>query len=46
MLIQNRGFSDNFIDELMIVTSQLIELDERRESEKPDDVSRFGVELR
>ncbi len=46
MLIQNRGFSDNFIDELAVVTSKLLELDERRESEKPNEVSRFGVELR
>ena len=45
-LIQNAEYSENFVDELMIITSRLLELDQRRPNEMPDEVSRFGVELR
>ena len=45
-LIRNAGYSDNIVDELMVITNRLFELDQRRPAEKPAEVSRFGVELR
>ena len=45
-LIQNAAYSDNIVDELMIVTNRLLELDQRQSDEVPDEISRFGVELR
>lgn len=45
-LIQNAGYSENIADQLMSITNRLLELDQRRRDEIPDEVSRFGVELR
>ena len=45
-LIQNAGYSENIVNQLMSITNRLIELDQRRRDEGPVDVSRFGVELR
>lgn len=45
-LIQNAGYSENIANQLMSITSRLLELDQRRRDEIPDEVSRFGVELR
>ena len=45
-LIQNAGYSDNMVNQLMSITSRLMELDQRHSDEVPPEISRFGVELR
>ena len=45
-LIKNAGYSENMVNQLMIIVNKLFELDERHDNEKPNEISRFGVELR